>query len=198
MYRGALVERSRALSALDTQQLSAYAQSADTTRLDYQIQGKVIMHTFLPVNDFAKSAMMLDRARLGRQRLDCVQTLSALLEGGDWARHATAKMWKGYEGALVKYSFAICDEWERRGDKDACRNMIKGILQSNQFDPLLVKYAEMPWWLGRKKLHHSHRSNLMRLSPEHSGKIFGAEYDATAPFWFPLGIEAAPVELEEA
>lgn len=56
------------------------------------------MQTFLPYPDFAQSAKVLDRQRLGKQRLEVLDIINALLcikQG--WKNHPIVKAWRGYE-----------------------------------------------------------------------------------------------------
>jgi len=83
------------------------------------------MQTFLPLEDFTASAQSLDRQRLGKQRVECLQILNALSNPGyGWQNHPAVTMWRGAELSLAKYGVAICDEWLRRGYKDTCKAKI--------------------------------------------------------------------------
>jgi hypothetical protein len=123
------------------------------------------MQTFLPYNDFVKSAQVLDRQRLGKQRVETLQLLKALRgETKGWVNHPAAKMWAGYENCLVIYGVAICDEWIKRGYKDTCRDKI---LAYRDYNTAVV----VPPWLGREDFHESHRSNLLRKDPDYYYKF---------------------------
>jgi len=113
------------------------------------------MQTFCPHPDPQLCARTLDRQRLGKQRIECVQIIRALSSPpGDagWQNHPVVKMWRGHRGFLARYGMAICDEWIRRGYKD------------NQW-PILFDYyyehfggdedCKPPWWGG--DIHHDHR-----------------------------------------
>jgi Pyrimidine dimer DNA glycosylase len=79
------------------------------------------VQTFLPYPDFAASAVALDRRRLGKQRVEALQTLRALTrESYDWKHHPAVRMWAGYEEALACYAMEICAEWVRREHADSC------------------------------------------------------------------------------
>jgi hypothetical protein len=123
------------------------------------------MQTFLPYADFQQSAQAIDRARLGKQRLEVLQLLNALTRHGGWSRHPAAKMWRGYENALVEYGLVICDEWLRRGYQDNCRSKIGSYFRGGP-----ITY---PPWLGQVEFHLSHRSNLVRKNPEFYVPKFG-------------------------
>jgi hypothetical protein len=123
------------------------------------------MQTFLPYNDFVKSAQVLDRQRLGKQRVETLQLLKALKgETKGWVNHPAAKMWRGYENCLVVYGVAMCDEWIKRGYKDTCRDKI---LAYRDYETAVV----VPPWLGRDDFHESHRSNLLRKDPDYYYKF---------------------------
>ncbi len=122
------------------------------------------MQTFLPYPSFIESASALDMRRLGKQRVEVLQLLKALHEGGAWANHPACKMWRGYENALVVYGRTICTEWLHRGYKDTCFNKIN-LFWNDGADKLL------PNWLGNEAFHAAHRSNLLRKDPEHYGQF---------------------------
>jgi len=112
------------------------------------------MQTFLPFKSFSKTAKVLDRQRLGKQRVEAFQILKAndLRRQGvkaAWQNHPAALMWYGYDDALKLYFNAISKEWISRGYK---HNM-------GFYDvPNDVKF---PGWIGNKRFHSSHRSALL-------------------------------------
>ena len=126
------------------------------------------MQTFLPYPDFAQSARCLDRQRLGKQRVECLQLLKALLvPGSGWANHPAAKMWKGYEACLIEYGFAVCDEWTYvRKYKDTVSGKLTDLMLDYGFES-----SKNPPWLGNEAFHASHRSNLLRKDPVHYSKF---------------------------
>jgi hypothetical protein len=139
------------------------------------------MQTFLPYADFAKSAAVLDRQRLGKQRVETLQVLNALVNPQyGWQNHPAVKMWRGHEYTLLQYQRAICNEWTGRGYKDTC-------LQKS-IDLLADKKIGMfkPTWLGGYLLHRSHQSNLLRKLPEHYSKYFDSVPNDIEYIW-PVG-----------
>ena len=120
------------------------------------------MNTFLPYSDFDESARCLDRQRLGKQRVECVQLLRALhgVTSG-WRNHPATRMWEGYDGALALYGVAVCNEWTRRGYRDRQRHEIESMFPL-WFWATLVTDVRMPPWLGDEDFHRSHKSNLLR------------------------------------
>jgi hypothetical protein len=124
------------------------------------------MQTFLPHADFAESARVLDRQRLGKQRVECLQIVRTLTGvSGGWVNHPAVKMWRGHEVALVEYGLAICDEWVARNYRDGCRDQMVELVK-------VVEGAPLPQWFGDDALHLSHRSNLVRKLPEHYGPLW--------------------------
>jgi hypothetical protein len=133
------------------------------------------MQTFLPYNDFEKSAQVLDRQRLGKQRVETLQLLKALAgETKGWVNHPAAKMWRGYENALAIYGMVICNEWIKRGYKDTC---FAKIMEYRNYKTAIV----VPKWLGREDFHASHRSNLLRKNPEYYSQ-FGWDESPDLPY----------------
>jgi len=114
---------------------------------------------------------VLDRQRLGKERPEVLQILRTLLgESKGWQNHPAVRMWAGYEGQLAAYGLDICNEWTSRGYKDSCWQKI--------FD-LAIKHSvfnadswRQPPWLGNRRFHESHRSNLLRKYPEHYRKFW--------------------------
>lgn len=124
-----------------------------------------MVNTFLPWPDYNKTAKSLDDKRLGKQRVEALQILRAnlgLTKG--WRNHPAAVMWRGHEGSLIEYIYAICNEWSDRGFKDSVKEQVDEIYYTYDFPP---KSFSKPWWLGKRKIHQSHKSNLKRKNPEH-------------------------------
>lgn len=130
------------------------------------------MQTFLPYPNFACSAMVLDRQRLGKQRLEAQQILNAIQHGGGWARHPIVAMWRENVQALRLYHDVMVREWERRG---YVSNMVQYLPP-----PSLVV---MPPWLGDGEFHASHRAALLHKMPEHYGQFGWTEAPALAYVW---------------
>ena len=134
------------------------------------------MNTFLPYADFKRSASVLDRQRLGKQRVEVLQIVRAILDPKQkgWKNHPCTFMWSRNVGALVEYGLAICDEWSNRGYSDGvCFDLI----------PLRENNPKMPPWLGSPKLHSSHRANLIRKDPVHYGQFGWTEEPLEQYFW---------------
>lgn len=141
------------------------------------------MQTFLPYQDFAKSAQCLDRVRLGKQRSECKTILRALLgESKSWMNHPVVKMWRGHEAMLCCYAMCCCSEYRRRGFADTLydyfHQMLYWILKSNPSS------ATWPSWMGGK-LHSNHRAKLLAKLPDHYQQFEWMEKPSNES-WYPV------------
>lgn len=135
------------------------------------------MQTFAPSDILTESAAVLDRARLGKQRVETFQLLrvnSGQVSG--WFNHPAARMWRGHDAGLIAYGVAICNEWLIRGYKDTCLDKILSF-----GDP---DVNDMPEWWGDERVHSSHRANLLRKMPEHYSQ-FGWTENPEMPYFWP-------------
>lgn len=140
------------------------------------------MQTFLPYADFDESACVLDRQRLGKQRVEVKQILTAYKSG--WANHPATRMWAGYSGALALYGIAICKEWIARGYKDSLLAFFEGYHAAVVASVGLRSARVRPPWLNNAAFHASHRSNLLRKAPEHY-RQFGWDEPDDLPYVWP-------------
>lgn len=148
------------------------------------------MQTFLPYPGFAESALVLDRRRLGKQRVEAIQVLRGLIVPGyAWRRHPAVRMWTGYEEALVRYGLEICRVWRERGHQDSCAATLVADLAvvrpgaPVRSRPELAEAGELPPWLGDGAFHRSHRSALLRKDPEFYAGHFPDEPDDLPYVW---------------
>lgn len=112
------------------------------------------MMTFLPFDDFEKSAKVLDYKRLGKQRVEALQIFNVLTnKSKGFVNHPAIKMWFGYIDALSEYHNIMITEWINRGYKN---NMLY-IQHQNKI--------EYPWWLGNENFHRAMRSRLIEKMP---------------------------------
>jgi len=142
----------------------------------------VLMQTFLPYPEFARTAGCLDMRRLGKQRVEALQVLRGLTVAGyGWRHHPAVRMWAGYEEALVRYGLEICSAWCATGRADTCADSMRaGLVAACGIDVVrtqaaLSAAAGLPGWLGREDVHRSHRSALLRKDPDHYRPLFGDE-----------------------
>lgn len=150
------------------------------------------MQTFLPYIGPAETthayyeecAGLLDRKRLGKQRVENLQIMSALLVGGTgWDNHPAVKMWRGHEWSLLMYQDAICKEWIHQfGFKDTCLDKTILLYFRNADLDATADHSDPPW-LHNKAIHLSHQSNLIRKDPEYYRKKFKGVPDDLPYIW---------------
>mgnify|MGYP006440758465 CR=1 FL=1 len=116
------------------------------------------MQTFLPYADFQKSAAVLDRSRLGKQRVEAAQILDACFDPDNgWRNHPAVQMWIGYEPLLFEYTQVICHEWSSiRGYKDSVADKLR-----DKYVDIAEHEPGHPSWLGSEPFHKSHRAALL-------------------------------------
>jgi hypothetical protein len=115
------------------------------------------MQTFMPYPSFAESARVLDRMRLGKQRVEAWQIVQALTVASyGWKHHPAVKMWRGRVPALACYGLAMCAEWSGRGYADSL---------AERFASLADSSAPLPAWVGDQAFHAAHRSKLLEKLP---------------------------------
>jgi Pyrimidine dimer DNA glycosylase len=131
------------------------------------------MQTFLPYPEFDKSAAVLDRQRLGKQRVEAYQIMRAITLGGGWANHPIVGMWTGYEDALKLYSNVVVQEWIRRGYRN-----------SMEIYDIAGPIIEYPWWLGIEEVHASHRAALLAKDYPHYSKYGWSEIPRIKYVWY--------------
>ena len=159
------------------------------------------MQTFLPYPDFAACARVLDTRRLGKQRVETLQIVRALLVPDyGWRHHPAVLMWKGHPEALGRYGLEVCGEWRVRGFADTCqpkiladRSLLGVELVRGQEE--LAAAGALPPWLGDLALHRSHQSALLRKDPEFYGPHFPGVPD-DLPYVWPVRSQQA-IEFEQ-
>jgi len=145
------------------------------------------VQTFLPYSRFDASAAVLDDLRLGKQRVETLQILRALVwpTYRGWKNHPATAMWRGFTDALVCYGVAVCTEWERRGRADAVRRSLEQFSGTpGVSEDELALRGRMPPWLGTPSFHASHRSALVAKLPEHYRQHF-PDADPSLPYDWP-------------
>ncbi|MCW5252635.1 MSMEG_6728 family protein [Streptomyces sp. SHP 1-2] len=148
------------------------------------------MQTFLPHPGFRDSALVLDRRRLGKQRVEALQVLRGLtVPGYGWRHHPAVRMWTGYEEALVRYGLEVCRVWRERGHPDTCAaSLLAGFAAGRPDTPVrgqaeLGEAGELPPWLGDEGFHRSHRSALVRKDPGDYARLFPGVPDDLPYVW---------------
>lgn len=136
------------------------------------------MQTFVPFSDFEAAARSLDTLRLGKQRVEVIQIVRALVVPGyGWASHPAVLMWQGYEEALGRYGITTCDVWVEKGFGDTCAATIAtdlriiGVTTIRSYDQLVIDGA-LPEWLFHPAVLRSHQSALVRKDPDYYRPLF--------------------------
>jgi hypothetical protein len=149
------------------------------------------VQTFLPYPDFRASATVLDQRRLGKQRVEALQVLRALIRPGyGWRHHPAAAMWAGYEEALTRYGLDVCAVWRVLGHDDTVAASLTADLAAGtgvgtvRPQVRLKADGDLPPWLGDVEFHRSHQSALVRKDPEHYGHQF-PEVPPDLPYVWP-------------
>jgi len=116
------------------------------------------MQTFVPYEDPAQCAEVLDDKRLNKQITECRQIIQALeSDGTAWRNHVAVRMWEGYVSTLKIYYNFMLKEWkENRG-----RNYKHGLYTDFESGELIKR----PVWWGRNDIHHSHKARLFFKDP---------------------------------
>lgn len=140
------------------------------------------MQTFLPYENFRKSAECLDTKRLGKQRVEALQILRALFNPNyGWQNHPAVNMWRGYGYVLTIYGLVICTVWIKRGYKDTCYRKIlneycgEDVEFIDSYINLAGKFYDhqnnvtmiMPSWFNNKEIFSQYRSLLLWKDREH-------------------------------
>lgn len=129
---------------------------------------------------FPASAQVLDRQRLGKQRVEAKQILQCLLGEGStsWASHPAVRMWNGAERALAAYDAAVCREWLGRGYRDTLLPFFLARLARRELGSV-----RLPWWVGEERFHSAHRASLLAKSPEWYSRFNWSESPEIAYWW---------------
>lgn len=155
-----------------------------------------MVQTFLPYPDFVRSAAVLDRARLGKQRVETLQLVRALtVEGHGWRHHPAARMWRGHLEALGAYGVAVVATWTAEGRADTtaatmAADLARAGVERVRTQQELAEAGALPPWLGDEALHRSHRSNLVRKDPDYYRPFFPDVPDDLPYHWPPDPTEA--------
>ena len=141
------------------------------------------MQTFIPEPDFYQSVRVLDRQRLGKQRVETLQIMKALagLSKG-WTNHPATRMWRGYEAALLEYQRCTVMEWKARGYKDTCWEKTVAVFNDNFSHQECV---EVPHWWGDNRVHDSHKSALVFKDPVWYNTIY-PDVEGVYDYYWPV------------
>jgi hypothetical protein len=162
------------------------------------------VQTFLPYPNFARSAAVLDRARLGKQRVECLQLIKTLTLRSDkgWSNHPCARMWRPNVSLLLAYGLVVCRQWTDFGYRDTCAEKMIRQVDDHLCDPeraiwcaekttkardwgevIITCDIKVPSWMGKYSLHRSHMSNLVRKDADIYRPKFPSVSDTLEYFW---------------
>ena len=133
------------------------------------------MQTFLPFPSFDESARVLDSPRLGKQRVETLQILRALVVPTyGWQRHPAVGMWRGHVPALTAYGLAMVHAWTERGFADSVGEQLLEFAPEVEGRPQswLARQGLLPPWVGDPRVHESHRSKLIAKEPGYYRPLF--------------------------
>jgi hypothetical protein len=122
----------------------------------------------------------LDDKRLNNQPNEvCIILKTLCTSATGWQNHPAVLQWKGYEDSLVLYGLAIENERIKRGMNP---HKSADVFRNFKLDKRKVK---QPPWLGDKKFHLSHQSNLLRKNSDWYKDIFGY-IPNNLPYYWPV------------
>lgn len=138
------------------------------------------MQIFLPYADFVKSLQTLDNKRLGKQRVETYQIISAItrrpkLDGTPykgWLNHPCTVMWKDYVPALKHYMNCSIQEWISRG--------FTNTMKTEEVD---IDKIILPPFIGNERFHSSHRANLLKKESDFYSKYNWTENPSDPYVW---------------
>lgn len=144
------------------------------------------MQTFLPYRDFAESARALDRQRLGKQRVENMQIMKALLKPEESppsiVKHWVTGMWRGWEHQLWYYQYAVVTEWTDRGYKDTCLEKTRALVEEAGLFQHMRRTE--PEWLADDRIFRAHQMRLVAKDPAHyAGQFMVGEPIDDYPDW---------------
>ncbi len=127
-----------------------------------------------------KSLQSLDNKRLGKQRVETYQIISAItqrpkLDGTPykgWLNHPCTIMWKKNVPALKLYLNLSIEEWIDRGFKNTM-----------EFETISKEEIKLPEWFGNERFHSSHRANLLKKEPDFYSKYGWSENPSDPYVW---------------
>lgn len=115
------------------------------------------MQVFMPYSDFCQSLMVLDRQRLGKQRVESWQIIDTVTHSKKaWSNHPAVLMWKDYIPALKVYYNMNLMVWEIKGYNNIKLKPFTDVLD-----------FVYPDWLGDDRIHQGYRSQLLAKNYDH-------------------------------
>jgi hypothetical protein len=136
-----------------------------------------VVQTFVPDTDVVRIAEALDNKRLFKQAVEAKQIFLALTTPGyGWQNHPAVKMWRGAEGALLRYGSVTVSHHMARGFNAP-------VLAPWYVEMLsIVPDSPLPTWWGDQRVHGSHRAALHRKDPLHYAQW---AHETATEYWWP-------------
>lgn len=159
------------------------------------------MQTFIPLatTDYSEIAKTLDNKRLNKQALEGWQILMTLLEldpqgnyrkPRGWVNHPAVKMWKHSELELGRYTFAMVEEWKRRGFKSTIGEKASFTIQIACENSLVdTDYITPPNWMQNQQ-------QLEAVASTHRQALLVKDYAWYSQFNWPEDTGVEPTEYE--
>jgi len=157
------------------------------------------MQTFVPLYGSASIAKVLDRSRLNKQALEGWQILMNLVEldpqgnhrtPKGWSNHPAVKMWRGHEGALVKYILAMVLEWEKRGYKSTIgEKALTTYIQACQMGKVKEGNDRNPLWMQDK-------DKFEQIASSHRMALLTKDYEWYSQFGWDEDTGVKPIEYD--
>lgn len=121
-----------------------------------------MVNVFLPYADYEKSIRVLDKKRLTKQLVECIQLLAVIVhKKKGYANHPVTKIWRPYVGALVHYAHICCLVIRDKYPAYSLEKM-EARLTSGEFGA--ASQEEKP--VFSDAFHDSHKSSLWHKDPE--------------------------------
>lgn len=134
------------------------------------------MQTFVPDTEVSAIAEALDNKRLFKQAVETKQIFLALTTPGyGWQSHPAVKMWRGFEGALLRYGLTMVTAHIERGYNAP-------VLLPWYLDITPRTGQPLPSWWGDQRVHSSHRAALYRKDPDHYAQW---AHETATEYWWP-------------
>lgn len=155
------------------------------------------MQTFLPYSNFHLCAEVLDRQRLGKQRVECLQILRVLKQG-EWTCWDCKQPVTHFNPYKTGYHCYHCEAplkrtaWYNHPAVQMWKGYERGLLlylkeictewtRLGYKDTCLEKaqqlfdcegFVHLPDFIGNETFHLSHQSNLLRKNHDHYSQFF--------------------------
>ncbi len=128
------------------------------------------MQTFFCEWEPEACARVLDRLRLGKQRIEAIQVARILTETTDkrgWRGHPAVRMWRPWVPYLVhRYIPALLAEWRARGyESPRCEAYLR------ELQTVVPHAGPRPAWVTEPFIR-AHRAALIRKAPDHYGRLW--------------------------